>query len=227
MGRGGAQQVPLFGRKARRPSSAGKAQGPRGDHAGLAAEPAVAKLLAKGGDTEVLFSERALRVNRGGLLKPKTFLVTERHVFTLSAAASGRVSRRIPLARLRAAFLSPLADNFLMLRIADEPDLFLSASFKTEALMIILERTAALTGRTLPVYVTAEFRNRHARGLERTVSFDQTSRGHTAMHLRREIERSWECDNDDGDEIAEAAPGRAGDDIGDEMSQGRLTVTHK
>ena len=34
----------------------------------------MAKLLAKGGDAAVLFSEQALRVNRAGLLKPKTLL---------------------------------------------------------------------------------------------------------------------------------------------------------
>jgi len=207
MGAGPAQQLPLLGRKARRPSSPGKAAGPRGDHAGLAVEPAVAKLLAKGGDAAVLFSERALRVNWAGLLKPKTLLVTERHVFALSSAASGRVSRRTPLVRLRDAFLSPLADNFLALRVVGEADLFLCATFKTEALQVLMARFVALAGRTLPVHVVPEFVNRHALGRERTAVFTQPSKGHTMMHLVGEVERHWEEELEE----AEGGGGRAGD----------------
>jgi len=211
------QQLPLLGRKARRPSSAGKAAGPRGDHAGLAGEPAVAKLLSKGGDAAVLFSERALRVNRAGLLKPKTLLVTERHVFTLSAATSGRVSRRIPLVRLRAALLSPLADNFLALRVAGEADLFLCATFKTEALQALMERFLALAGRALPVHVAPEFSNRHALGRERTAVFTQSSKGHTMMHLVGDVECHWEEELDG----AEGGGGRAWEGGGG--SEGAMT----
>ena len=105
--------LPYGGAKARRDSSPGKRI--RGDHAGIGGEPKVLRMLAKHGDTRVVFADDVFKINREARPKPRKLLLSDRAVYLLRPDVL-KCSARVDVADIAAVRLSTQADNFCLVR---------------------------------------------------------------------------------------------------------------
>eukprot|EP00770_Monocercomonoides_exilis_P005192 MONOS_5166.1-p1 / transcript=MONOS_5166.1 / gene=MONOS_5166 / organism=Monocercomonoides_exilis_PA203 / gene_product=Unconventional myosin tail / transcript_product=Unconventional myosin tail / location=Mono_scaffold00147:69954-71030(+) / protein_length=189 / sequence_SO=supercontig / SO=protein_coding / is_pseudo=false len=155
--------LPLFmGKKIRRSSSESKK--PAGDLLNLHSNSNVMKFFSKTvkvflGDTQVLFSDEVVKVNRKLKSQKRVFVVTDKGLYNL-LPESFKCQRRIALDKLGGISMSCLTDNFFALHVPTEYDYLIVSSRKIEATIVMSEAFKRLTSHDLPVHFANTFEYR-------------------------------------------------------------------
>jgi len=89
-----------------------------GDYVGAAEAVEVQRLLAKLGDSKVLFADMVTKVNRNGKSQSRILLISDKAVYML-APQKWRANDRVPFDELAGVSLSTFADGFLVLHVAE------------------------------------------------------------------------------------------------------------
>jgi len=167
---------PLFmGIKKRRPSSADKRF--CGDHMGIGNNVLIQKMMQKAGDTEVVFADSVVKVNKRTKMQERILLITENAIYNVDKNVNYKVKRRILIKDVGSIVVSTFADNFFLIRVPSEYDYFLVSSKKTEIILRLLTTYQRLTGEPLEVEFLNNFEYAAEIGLIREVEFTQGQGG--------------------------------------------------
>eukprot|EP00128_Syssomonas_multiformis_P015542 Colp12_sorted_trinity150504_noHs@27089 len=168
-----------MGQKERRKSSGLKMF--LGDHLGLATQAPIIKLLAKSGETNIVFSDVVVKINKRNKMQDRVLLITEKALYNLEPGTF-KSKRRIPYKELGAISLSKLPDNFFAIHVPTEYDYLLVSSKKTEIITKLLESYETAFGRPLPVTFSNSFDYRIDPDTVREIHFSRVDgmyRAHT------------------------------------------------
>ncbi|KAG9396903.1 Myosin tail [Carpediemonas membranifera] len=116
------------GKKARRKSSALKIF--LGDYLGMSTNPQILRLITKHGDSQILFADHVIKVNRRHKMQKRVLLITDQAMYNLDPHL--KCKRRIPLQIIGRISLSTMTDNFFAINIPTEYDYLMISSKKVE-----------------------------------------------------------------------------------------------
>ncbi|GIQ86435.1 hypothetical protein KIPB_008289, partial [Kipferlia bialata] len=138
------------GRKVRRRSSATKVG--LGDYLRLNADSGIRSLLSQYGESDILFADEVLKINRKHKSQLRRLMITDGAVYNMDQSL--KVKRRIPLDHVTGVSVSSLDDNTFILHVRGEHDYLMVSSRKSEVCVCICQGYGRLTGGVLPVSVT-------------------------------------------------------------------------
>ena len=121
----------------------------------------------RGGDSQVLFSDTVVKVNKRTKTQERILLMTENHLYNIDKANNYKVKRKIPLREIGSIILSTFADNFFVIQVPSEYDYLLVSSRKTEIVLRLLASYEMLTKEPLDI----QFLNRYETKPHRCLSF--------------------------------------------------------
>eukprot|EP00004_Rigifila_ramosa_P025794 TRINITY_DN780_c0_g1_i1.p2 TRINITY_DN780_c0_g1~~TRINITY_DN780_c0_g1_i1.p2 ORF type:complete len:202 (-),score=68.03 TRINITY_DN780_c0_g1_i1:58-663(-) len=164
----------FMGRKERRRSSALKMF--LGDYLNLANNPTVKKMLVKNSDTNIIFSDVIIKVNKRNKMQERILLLTETSIYNVDPS-NFKCKRRILLGELGSISLSQLPDNFFALHIPSEYDYLLVSSKKTEIVTRLSEAYKALKGSDMLINFENSFDYRIDNETVREIHFSRVEGG--------------------------------------------------
>ncbi|KAH7830520.1 Unconventional myosin tail [Monocercomonoides exilis] len=168
-------ESPFFmGMKERRRSSDTKA--PLGDLLKLKLNSSVMKMIGKTGDTDILFSDEIVKVNKRLKTQKRILLITDLAVYNLTPG-NFKLKRRIALQDLGSVNLSCLSDNFFALRVPTEYDYLMVSTRKIEIVLTLVEAYKKHLHSDLPVNFSNAFEYRIDEKTIREIRFIEVDGG--------------------------------------------------
>ncbi|KAK2954078.1 putative myosin heavy chain IB [Blattamonas nauphoetae] len=164
----------FMGQKERRRSSDTKSQ--LGDYLNLQTNSAILKLIAKTGDSKVLFSDEVVKVNKRLKMQNRVLLITDTAIYNLNVG-NFKVKRRIALQNLGSVSLSQLTDNFFAMCIPSEYDYLMVSNKKIEIVQVLMDAFKTLTGNALIVNFSNSFEYRIDEKSVREIRFTNVDGG--------------------------------------------------
>lgn len=185
-----ADDQKFLGQKERRKSSSVKMF--LGDYLSLASNSSILKVLAKNGDSSIIFSDIIIKINKRNKMQERILMVTDQAIYNVDPGSSHKVKRRIPLKDLGGASMSTLPDNFFCLHVPSEYDYLLVSNKKTEIITKIKDAYEKLCGSALSVEFGNSFEYRIDDSVVREILFTNVEGGiSTQIFTKKKKSGKW------------------------------------
>eukprot|EP00163_Fabomonas_tropica_P005981 TRINITY_DN1561_c0_g2_i1.p1 TRINITY_DN1561_c0_g2~~TRINITY_DN1561_c0_g2_i1.p1 ORF type:complete len:300 (+),score=72.62 TRINITY_DN1561_c0_g2_i1:233-1132(+) len=145
---------------------------------------AMQSLCTAGGDSQILFADNVIKVNKRGKSQMITFVITNQHMYKYDPKKFKVLKTGIPLRELSGVCLSPRSDSFVVIHMKPHHrdlvlDLGTDVDRAAELVTVLWQVVKDQTGREFPVTFTDVIRYNNSRtekspGTELSLSFQHS-----------------------------------------------------
>lgn len=153
---------------------------PIGDYLKAMTRSGLEAVLKEKNDTEVLFSDIILKVNRKNKVQERVFILTSQAIYNIEPG-SNKLKRRIPLTSLGSVSMSKLNDNWFALHVPSEYDYLMISSKKTEIVTALQSAWNKVKSKDLTVNLSNKFTYKIDTTTIREIQFTRVDNGVTTQ----------------------------------------------
>jgi len=164
----------IQGAKERRKSSVDKTFW--GDHLNTSSISAILRTLTKHGDTQVVFADVVLKINKRNKMQQRVLLATENAIYNIEPN-SYKLKRRIPYELLGSISMSNLPDNFFLFHVPTEYDYLMVSGKKVEIVTRVSDAWEKKMSETLSITFSPCFSYRIDADTTREIQFTRVDGG--------------------------------------------------